>query len=98
MRIVWTAPASRDLETIGDYIAKDNPAAAHRVVQAIEAAVHRLERFPLSGRSGHRSDTRELVVPRTPYIVPYRIHHQAVEILAVFHGAQAWLDDSQQDS
>ncbi len=98
MKIVWTAPASCDLETIGDYIAKDSPVAARRVVRAIEAAGGGLERFPLSGRPGHRTDTRELVVPRTPYIVPYRVHPQAVEILAVFHGAQSWLDDAQKDS
>jgi toxin ParE1/3/4 len=85
MRIVWTEPASRDIEDIGDYIAKDNPAAARRVVRAIEAAVRRLARFPHSGRPGYRAGTRELVVPRTPYIVPYRVGPRAVEILAVFH-------------
>ena len=26
MRTVWTAPAARDLEAIGDYIARDNRA------------------------------------------------------------------------
>src|SRR5215208_306467 len=78
------------LEDIGDYIAKDNPAAARRVVRAIEAAVRRLARFPHSGRPGHRAGTRELVVPRTPYIVPYRVGPRAVEILAVFHSARDW--------
>jgi toxin ParE1/3/4 len=98
MRIVWTEPASRDLEDIGDYIAKDNPAAARRVVRAIEAAVRRLARFPHSGRSGHRAGTRELVVPRTPYIVPYRVGPRAVEILAVFHGARDWPNTFNPDS
>src|SRR3954465_16052417 len=72
MRMVWAGPPSRDLEDIGDYIAKDNPAAARRVVRAIEAAARRLARFPHSGRPGHRAGPRELVVARTPYIVPYR--------------------------
>ena len=98
MRIVWTEPASRDLEDIGDYIAKDNLAAARGVVRAIEAAVRRLARFPHSGRAGHRAGSRELVVPRTPYFVPYRVGPRAVEILAVLHGAQDWPDRLDMDS
>lgn len=90
MRIVWSEPASRDLEEIGDYIARDNPAAARRVVRAIETGVVRLARFPHSGRPGHRENTRELVVTQTPYIVPYRVHRDRIEILAVFHGARNW--------
>ena len=34
--------------------------------------------------------TRELVVPDTPYRVPYRVRGHAVEILHVFHGARKW--------
>jgi toxin ParE1/3/4 len=98
MRIVWSEPASRDLEEIGEYIAKDNPAAARRVVRAVEAAVRRLARFPHSGRPGHRENIRELVIARTPYIVPYRVHRDRIEILAVFHGARDWPDTFNADS
>jgi len=31
--------------------------------------------------------------PRTPYIVPYRIKGNLVEILRVFHGARRWPDE-----
>jgi toxin ParE1/3/4 len=75
MRIVWSEPASRDLEDIGDYIA-----------------------FPHSGRRGHRENVRELVVPRTSYIVPYRVHQDRIEILAVFHGARDWQASFYSDS
>ena len=34
--------------------------------------------------------TRELVVPRTAYIVPYRVREDVVEILRVLHGARRW--------
>ncbi len=34
--------------------------------------------------------TRELVIPRTSYIVVYRVRGQWVEILALQHGAQQW--------
>jgi toxin ParE1/3/4 len=32
MRVRWTAPALRDLEAIGDYIARDNPTAADQTI------------------------------------------------------------------
>jgi plasmid stabilization system protein ParE len=34
--------------------------------------------------------TRELVVANTPYLVPYRVRNNVVEILRVFHGARKW--------
>jgi toxin ParE1/3/4 len=34
--------------------------------------------------------TRELVVTRFPYILPYRVREQAVEILRVFHTSRKW--------
>jgi toxin ParE1/3/4 len=34
--------------------------------------------------------TRELVVPGTPYIVPYRGRSNSVEILRVFLAARRW--------
>ena len=42
------------------------------------------------GRPGRVEGTRELVVPDTPYLVPYRGRGHAVEILRVFHGARKW--------
>ncbi|MDY6850779.1 MAG: type II toxin-antitoxin system RelE/ParE family toxin, partial [Thermodesulfobacteriota bacterium] len=43
-------------------------------------------RFPAGGRPGRIPQTRELVV--APYILPYRIKDDVVEILDVFHSAQ----------
>lgn len=33
---------------------------------------------------------RELIVAETPYIIPYRIKNNTVEILRVFHSAMQW--------
>ncbi len=44
------------------------------------------------GRLGRVSGTRELVIPETPFILPYRIQDNRIEILAVLHGAQQWDD------
>ena len=37
-----------------------------------------------------KPDTRELVVPSTPYIVVYRVQEEYVEILRVIHGSRKW--------
>jgi toxin ParE1/3/4 len=36
--------------------------------------------------------SRELVVARTPYIVPYRLRRETIEVLGVHHGARRWPD------
>jgi toxin ParE1/3/4 len=90
MKVVWTAPASRELEAIGDYISRASPAAAARIVTRILDRVDDLARFPGSGRVGRVAGTRELVVTGTPFIVPYRVRFDRVEVLSVFHGARKW--------
>ena len=90
MRLVWTAAALRDLASARGYIAQDNAAAADDQVGRVLAAVARLVRFPEIGRPGRRSGTRELVVPCTPYVIPYRVRGDRLEVMAVFHSRQKW--------
>ena len=90
MRVRWLRKALANLDAEAAYIARDNPAAAARVVMAIEEAVRNLTRFPALGRPGRVPGTRELVVPTTPYIIPYRVRNNAVEILRVFHASRKW--------
>jgi toxin ParE1/3/4 len=78
----------RTSRTFFDYIAKDNPNVARRVVLAIEQATSRLGRFPFSGRIGVVESTRELVMPRLPFIIVYRVTDATVDIIGVFHAAQ----------
>jgi len=92
MRIVWTEPALRDLAAARTYIARDNPPAADQQVTRVLAAVETLRQFPQIGRQGRRSETRELVISRTPYIVPYRLRGELIEILRVLHERQRWPD------
>jgi len=90
LRIRWLKTAIRNLEAEADYIAQDNPGAAAEVVRKIHEAINRLERHPALGRPGRVPETRELIVPGTPYIVPYRIKEKRIEILRVFHAARRW--------
>ena len=90
MRVRWTRSALADLEAIGDFIARDNPVAAERMVVGLVASVDALRDHPNLGRPGRLTGTRELVVSGTPYLVPYRVLGDDVEVLAVFHGARRW--------
>ncbi|MFZ0680303.1 type II toxin-antitoxin system RelE/ParE family toxin [Candidatus Binatus sp.] len=92
MRVRWLRRALRNLDEEAEYIARDDPDAAARTVQRIVTAVAQLSTHPASGRIGRVPGTRELVVTGTPYIVPYRVRGDAVEILRVFHAARKWPD------
>ena len=93
MRIRWLRNALAKLDAEAVYIARDSPAASARVVTAITEAVGRLKRYPALGRPGRVVGTRELVVPGTPYIVPYRLREGSIEILRIFHAARRWPTD-----
>ena len=90
MRIRWLRGAAANLDEEKAYIAASDPAAAKRIATRIVDAVARLAEHPQMGRAGRVPGTRELVVPGTPYIVPYRVRGDAVEILRVFHAARKW--------
>ncbi len=91
MKIEWTLLAQADLKHIYAYIHEDDPQAAISVLGAIRNAIRgQLKTSPLSGRSGRVKNTRELIIPRLPYIVAYRIGISSIQILRVLHGAQQW--------
>lgn len=85
MRVRWLRKALRNLDEEAAYIANDDSAAARIVVERVLNAVAMLAQQPDIGRPGRVPGTRELVVPRTRYIIPYRVRGDAVEILRVFH-------------
>jgi toxin ParE1/3/4 len=90
VRVRWLKIALANLDAEAEYIAEDNPAAAGRVVGKILRAVDLLKKNPAIGRAGRVAGTRELVVAETPYIIPYRVRGESVEILRVFHAARKW--------
>ena len=92
MNIVWLARAEHDLDALTDYIAQDSPQAALRIYNTIRQSVERLVSFPQIGRAGRVERTRELVIPKLPYIVVYSIASQEIRILAVLHTSRKWPD------
>jgi plasmid stabilization system protein ParE len=64
MRVRYTPAALSHLNEIGEYIAKDDPVAARRVIQAIRHTVDLLRDNPDMGRRGPLGGTREIIIPR----------------------------------
>ena len=90
MRVRWLRAALANLNAEAEYIARDNPKAAAQMVDAVNSAVDNLAEFPAMGRAGRVPGTRELIVAGTPYIIPYRVRAEVVEIIRVFHAARKW--------
>jgi addiction module RelE/StbE family toxin len=90
VKIVWTEPARRDLREIVLYIAQDSPYAARALQAEIRTRVALLQDNPNLGRPGRIDGSRELVMGNNPYILPYRVRQDRIEILAVYHGARRW--------
>jgi toxin ParE1/3/4 len=84
MHLRFSDTAERDLDAIYNHIAKENPAAAQRIVDSLLSAAYQLENFPFLGREGRVPQTRELSVPRTPYYLVYTLpddYHIDVETI-----------------
>ncbi len=90
MEIKWLRKALKNLDQETEYIAKDDPQAARLVVQRIHHTVYLLRDNPSLGYPGRLPGTRELVIHKTRYIVPYRVRPrlQWIEILWVFHASR----------
>jgi toxin ParE1/3/4 len=93
MIVVWSPKAIDDLASLRAYIEQDNPKAAQRIaLHIIHDIAALLPNSPEMGRPGRVPGTRELVIPKTPFIMPYRVQGRTIEILRVYHGARRWPD------
>lgn len=89
MRLAFTPRARRDLQEIGDYIARDGQVQALRFVDTLErrctSPLVAPERYPLVVRHETRQTRR---APYGNYVIFYRLRAETVEILRVLHGAR----------
>jgi plasmid stabilization system protein ParE len=92
LEIAWTVGALNDLDRIQDFIARDSPTNAFRFAsEMVTRADCVLALNPQIGRTGRVAGTREWVVPKTSYIIVYRVGSR-IELLAVMHAARLWPD------
>ena len=84
-----SAEAEYDLETIGDHIARDNPARALSFLQELRSKCLGLadmpERFPLVPRYEPTGVRRRI---HGDYLIFYRVEAENVIVIHILHGAQ----------
>lgn len=88
MKTVFSLRAAERLAEIVEYIVQEDPSGAANVLRQIDRTIMLLEDQPLIGRQSAIAGFRELVVPRYPYIILYRLVVETVEIADIFHTAR----------
>lgn len=88
MKIRFTAEAKADLQYIGDYIAKDNPARALSFVRELERKCRAIAASPKAFSLVPRYE--QYAIRRSVhenYLIFYRIENEQLIILHILHGA-----------
>ncbi len=83
--------AQQDLADVWHFIAQDNPAAADRVLDTVKNQFRQIAQQPGVGRSREElaPGLRSVVVRRyRRYLIFYRQHAEAMEIVRVLHGSR----------
>lgn len=86
----WTSEAEQWLKDIHEYIARENPAAAGKVIAAIYAKAQLLRTFPEIGqkyRSESEGDIRVVLYGHYRIVYLVRSAEHTIDVLGVFHGA-----------
>ncbi len=90
MNVVFSFEAKRDLDDIFDFVLKDRPFSAQDILERIKEHIGYLCEHPYIGRPGRAPGTRELVLPNLPFIIPYQVKGDQLQILRVYHTARQW--------
>ena len=88
--IVFAVPAQEDLRASKQYICYDNFSSAQKVITHILSCIENLRDNPALGRAGRVLRTKELVITKYPYIVPYQVRDNDIYILRVLHTSRKW--------
>ena len=90
MTIKWTKRAVGNLESVLDYIARDNVQASLKFRDFIVEKVTILEHHPNIGRTADVQGVREWVIHEN-HIVVYRVRSEVLEILRLRHVRRKYL-------
>ena len=90
-RVIRADIADRDLAQIWSYVARDNPAAADRLIQSIERAIQSLAAEPeLGTRMDHIAPGLYCKPVRKNYLIFYTVQDKQLFIVRALHGARAY--------
>lgn len=91
--ILWSPEARHDLRALFRFILQYDRSSAERIRDLIFEKVELLASMPDMGRPGRVPGTREFLVETTPYIIPYRVRENTLEVLRVYHSKRKWPDE-----
>lgn len=97
MQVVWSEPAAEDLDTIVEYIARDNLQAALGMDDLLRKSAKGLAVFPEKGKPGRVPGTREFLAHKN-YLLVYVVAPDAIQVVTVLHSAQLWPPKKQEDA
>ena len=91
LNISFSPQAKADLSSIHSYISEYSAAKADEYIARVLQSIRILDPFPLVGRPGRVSETREWSLTGMPYIAIYRIRSETeIEILTIKHERQRY--------
>jgi toxin ParE1/3/4 len=88
-KIRYLSTAEQDITEIIDYIAKDNPDAALKLIDKINVSIRRLKNFPEIGVVPKDSRLKNLgyhILVVDNYLIFYVILKEYIEIRRILHG------------
>jgi toxin ParE1/3/4 len=89
MTIVVSPQAGKDLREAYEFIHKDNPIAADRVLAHIVEVIGMLASEAVMGREVLLRDGRRVKTwPVPPYRIYYRVRGQELQVIRVYHQAR----------
>lgn len=89
MQLRWTLQAADDLAATKEFIGRDSPVYARKIVEQLYEAAGQLLAFPDLGRAvpeRGQADIREVLRP--PYRIIDRRRADVVEVLTIHHSAR----------
>ena len=91
MEVRFSESSLEDLRSIREYICANNDEAAKKVVAHILEQIETiLVHYPAIGTAGRILRTREFIITKYPYIVPYQVREDVIYILRVLHTSRKW--------
>ncbi|MDD0974101.1 type II toxin-antitoxin system RelE/ParE family toxin [Pseudomonas fontis] len=85
-KIALTGKAESDLGSIYQhYVGKTGIKTADQVIRTLLNSLELLSHFPGAGRPSPVPDIRELVFTNLPFVAPYRLKGQQIQVLRILH-------------
>ena len=89
MKVVWSTTAISHLTAIHEFVAKDSPRYALRMIDRLTSRSQQIGQFPESGHVvPEYADAALREVIEGPYRIIYRVESLRIVVVSVVHGAQ----------